>query len=214
MSPTPEGMIDLLDWRRQVFELYQQVRLTWQDDPAKAYEHWRSRRNQLVGVHPQSPLAASARPGFAGLHHYPYNPALAFNATIETATEERFDLPVSTGGTMTFIRCGHVHLPVGTLDVYWLDTYGGGLFLPFRDATAGTETYGGGRYLLDTVKGADLGATADGQPCSTSTSPTTPAATTDRTGPARFRHRPTGSMRGSRRGSAPSRPATEPRDEH
>jgi uncharacterized protein len=163
MSPTPEGMIDLLDWRRQVFELYQQVRLTWQDDPAKAYEHWRSRRNQLVGVHPQSPLAASARPGFAGLHHYPYNPALAFNATIETATEERFDLPVSTGGTMAFVRCGHVHLPVGTLDVYWLDTYGGGLFLPFRDATAGAETYGGGRYLLDTVKGADLGVTADGQ---------------------------------------------------
>jgi uncharacterized protein (DUF1684 family) len=41
--------------------------------------------------------------------------------------------------------------------VYWIDVYGGGVFLPFRDATAGTETYGAGRYLLDTVKGADLG---------------------------------------------------------
>ena len=49
-----------------------------------------------------------------------------------------------------------------TLEVLWLDAYGGGLFLPFRDATSGSETYGGGRYLLDTVKGADLGG-ADGR---------------------------------------------------
>jgi len=32
-----------------------------------------------------------------------------------------------------------------------------GLFLPFGDTTNGTTTYGGGRYLLDTAKGADLG---------------------------------------------------------
>jgi uncharacterized protein (DUF1684 family) len=43
------------------------------------------------------------------------------------------------------------------LDVWWLAHYGGGLFVPLRDGTAGTQTYGGGRYLLDTVKGADLG---------------------------------------------------------
>ena len=43
------------------------------------------------------------------------------------------------------------------LELYWLVGYGGGLFVPFRDETAGTETYGGGRYLLDTVKGTDLG---------------------------------------------------------
>jgi uncharacterized protein (DUF1684 family) len=33
--------------------------------------------------------------------------------------------------------------------------------LPFRDATSGRDTYGGGRYLLDTVKGADLGHEVD-----------------------------------------------------
>ena len=49
------------------------------------------------------------------------------------------------------------------LPLLWLDAYGGGLFLPFRDATNGGETYGGGRYLLDQVKGADLGASADGR---------------------------------------------------
>ena len=40
-----------------------------------------------------------------------------------------------------------------TLDLYWLDGYAGGLFLPFRDGTSGGETYGAGRYLLDSVKG-------------------------------------------------------------
>ena len=35
--------------------------------------------------------------------------------------------------------------------------YAGGLFLPFRDATNGAETYGAGRYVLDTAKSADLG---------------------------------------------------------
>ena len=44
------------------------------------------------------------------------------------------------------------------LSLFWIDVYGGGVFLPFRDATSGVETYGGGRYLLDTIKGADLGS--------------------------------------------------------
>ena len=44
------------------------------------------------------------------------------------------------------------------LAVYWLEGYGGGIWLPFTDATSGAETYGGGRYLYDTIKGADLGA--------------------------------------------------------
>jgi uncharacterized protein (DUF1684 family) len=39
--------------------------------------------------------------------------------------------------------------------------YGGGTFLPFADATSGRETYGAGRYLLDTIKGADLGHQRD-----------------------------------------------------
>ena len=45
----------------------------------------------------------------------------------------------------------------GELTVYWLGGYGGGVFMPFGDATNGSTTYGGGRYLLDGVKGADLG---------------------------------------------------------
>ena len=76
-------------------------------------------------------------------------------------------IPTSTGEPTRFTRIGFVRpvlagAPV-SLAVYWLEGYGGGLFLPFRDALAGAETYGGGRYLLDTVKGADLGMSADGE---------------------------------------------------
>ena len=67
---------------------------------------------------------------------------------------------------MRFRRFGIVRFELAgrarELSLYWLDGYGGGVFLPFADATRGGETYGGGRYLLDTVKGADLGE-ADGR---------------------------------------------------
>ena len=49
------------------------------------------------------------------------------------------------------------HGHAAALAVYWLEGYGGGLWLPFADATSGASTYGGGRYLYDTIKGADLG---------------------------------------------------------
>jgi uncharacterized protein len=71
------------------------------------------------------------------------------------------DLPVSAGGTMAMRKIGHVEIPFpgGTrrLGVFWMSGYAGGLFIPFRDATNGSETYGAGRYLLDAAKSADLG---------------------------------------------------------
>jgi uncharacterized protein (DUF1684 family) len=70
-------------------------------------------------------------------------------------------LPISTGGEEAFSRIGRVvvRLPGGAreLGVYWMAGYAGGIFLPFREATNGAETYGAGRYLLDTAKSADLG---------------------------------------------------------
>ena len=48
------------------------------------------------------------------------------------------------------------------LTVYWVEGYGGGLFIPFKDLTSGAQTYGGGRYLVDAIKGADLGLTETG----------------------------------------------------
>ncbi len=76
---------------------------------------------------------------------------------MQAAPEEALELPSSDGATMHFVRFGRAHAGDVELDLYWLDAYGGGLFVPFADATSGDETYGAGRYVLDTIKGADLG---------------------------------------------------------
>jgi uncharacterized protein len=142
--------LDLLDWKRRVFELYAEVRAA--DDPERAWRRWRAVRDELFRGHPQSPS-----PGHTGLDYFPYDPALRVLALVKPAVEELREIAGSAGSITTFRRFGRVALPVGTLDVYWLEAYGGGVFVPFADATSGRETYGGGRYLLDTVKGSDLG---------------------------------------------------------
>jgi uncharacterized protein (DUF1684 family) len=70
-------------------------------------------------------------------------------------------LPISVGQPISFDRVGWLDVPfasgVRRLALFWLPEYSGGFFLPFRDATNGAATYGGGRYLIDSAKGADLG---------------------------------------------------------
>jgi uncharacterized protein (DUF1684 family) len=74
------------------------------------------------------------------------------------ALPERWEAATATDGMVPFGRIGRVELPgLGSLDVWWIESYGGGVFVPLRDETSGDSTYGGGRYLIDTVKGADLG---------------------------------------------------------
>ncbi|WP_424950451.1 DUF1684 domain-containing protein [Deinococcus sp.] len=158
---TQDPWLTLLDWRRRVSGLYEKVRLT--PDRQAAHENWRRERDDLFGGHLQSPLPPEARADFRGLAHWPYNPELVFEAEVETMPGERFVVQTSAGHDLPLARFGRVRLPFGTLDVYWTEVYGGGVFLPFRDATGGHESYGGGRYLLDTVKGADLGSAADGE---------------------------------------------------
>lgn len=113
----------------------------------------------MLAHHPQSPLPPHRRAAFAGLAIAPYDPGLRFLLEVDAeVVRERIDLPASAGSTVAFERAGVVHLPsIGDLDVWWLSGYGGGIFVPMRDAAAGVRTYGGGRYLLDTAKGADLG---------------------------------------------------------
>lgn len=152
--------VELLDWRRRVFAAYAEVR---ERGPAAAHARWRALRDELFRTHPQSPLDAAGRAAFTGLRYFAYDPALRFSAPVEKRPGDRVEIQTSTGEAMAMRRFGVVALPVGTLEVYWIDVYGGGLFIPFRDATSGTTTYGGGRYLLDTIKGADLGSTEIGQ---------------------------------------------------
>ena len=155
---TDESYLELLDYRRRVNTLYADVRSRIATDPGTAHATWRAGRDALFGTHPQSALPAHERAKFKGLAYREYDPAFAFSAAVRPLPHERYDVDTSTGGVIPFVRFGAVDLPIGSLEVFWLDAYGGGVFLPFRDLTSGKTTYGGGRYLLDTAKGADLGA--------------------------------------------------------
>jgi uncharacterized protein (DUF1684 family) len=118
-------------------------------------------RRELYATHPQSPVPASERDGYAGPHVWDYDPGWRLEATVERAPEQVLELPSSDGATMRFVRFARARTERAALDLYWLDAYGGGLFVPFADATSGDESYGAGRYALDTIKGADLGTAGD-----------------------------------------------------
>jgi uncharacterized protein (DUF1684 family) len=131
-------------------------------DPEAGWRTWRDGRDELLGAHPASPLDEAARTRFAGLPFAPYDPGLRFAVAVEPARPRRLELPTAADGAVPLDRIGRVTLgALGPVDVWWLGGYGGGVFLPLRDGSAGRTTYGGGRYLLDTVKGADLGGTGD-----------------------------------------------------
>ena len=151
--------LSLAGWRRQVAEMYGEVRRD--GEPAHAHSLWRDRRDRLFREHPQSPLAADDPMRVGGIPYWPYNQALRFSLPVVPASEASSHTIATGEEELTRIRqVGWVELPDpvgGRLAVWWLEQYGGGLFVPFRDATAGTSSYGAGRYLLDTAKGADLG---------------------------------------------------------
>jgi uncharacterized protein len=151
--------LELLDWKRRIAELYADVRSS--PDPEAAWAHWRATRDELFRAHPQSPLEPDARASFPGVPYFPYDPRRRVLAEVEPAEDEARQIAGSAGSSTTFRRFGRARLELDgaplELELFWLEGYGGGVFLPFGDATSGQETYGGGRYVLDTVKGSDLG---------------------------------------------------------
>jgi len=155
---TAAETLALLDWKRRVFSLYAAVRAR---EPEAGCALWRETRDELFRSHPQSPLPAERRASFDGLEYWPYDPHARVLADLEDV--EAAPTPIETSGPepMLFQPFARASFDLRgeqlSLEVSWLAAYGGGAFLSFRDATSGRESYGGGRYLLDTVKGADLG---------------------------------------------------------
>lgn len=154
-------MLDLLDYRRRVADLYQTVRDSEGDpDTCRWFRH---QRDWLFQMHPQSALDTTQKSDFGGLAYFDYDATYRVIAEVNTRVDaEVFQVDLAGDGALAYARIGTVAFSVptgtGTLNLYWLKGYGGGLFLPFGDATNGSLTYGGGRYLYDTIKGADLGA--------------------------------------------------------
>ena len=159
-------MIDplaLADWRRRVATLYAEVRERSLSDARAARDGLQARRDELFKTHPCTPLDEAARQAFSGLPYYPYRPDWRVAGRVDHhVARETTPVGVGQDGVLSLVRAGRVDFVCpagdGTLDLFWVAGYGGGLFLPFGDATNGDTTYGGGRYLYDTIKGADLGA--------------------------------------------------------
>lgn len=158
--------LQVADWRRRVFGPYERVRSA--PDGAAAHAEWRHERDDLSANHPSSPLLPEDQASFTGLPVADYDPAWRFEVEISAPLvsttldhqNRRIEVETGTDGIVPFDLLGVAEIPgVGSLDIWRLASYGGGLFVPVRDGLAGIAggTYGGGRYVLDTVKGADLG---------------------------------------------------------
>ena len=148
-----EALIDLVDWRRRVGDLY---RIRSED----ALERFRQRRDELFKTHPQSPIELEERASFQGLRYFSQDPDYRVRARLEAG--DGAELMIDTGGedgAVRYRRAGQLVFQLAgepcRLTVLSLVQYAGGLFVPFRDATSAHETYGGGRYLFDTAKDTD-----------------------------------------------------------
>lgn len=158
--------LELADWRRTVAGMYAALRADERPGPERAGA-FRAAKDRLFAEHPSSPIPLAGRAAFRGLAYWPYRPELAVVADLEPDPDAVAPhVPRSSeGAQMPFTRIGWVSFEVAgapcRLSVLWLNEYAGGIFIPFRDGTSGTSTYGGGRYLWDSAKGADLGGRAD-----------------------------------------------------
>lgn len=153
----------LLDWKRRVFELYARIRAS--ENPEQGWSEWKAARDALFAGHPSTPIAPADRTGFGGLTYFDYDPGLRVLARLSPTPPAPVAIGTSDDGAVRGERFARAEFELAgeqqTLDLHWLTGYGGGLLVAFADLTSGAETYGGGRYLLDTIKGADLGAVGE-----------------------------------------------------
>jgi len=155
----------LWEWRRTISELYAEVRSS---DPVEGWHRWRRVRDRLFRDHPQSPLAPRERAPPSCLTYFEYDPSLRFTVDLdEVGDATTGTIAAAADDVVTlvpFARTRGLEQALGAeLTLFWIEGYGGGVFLPFGDQTNGRESFGGGRYLLDTIKGADLGWTGEGR---------------------------------------------------
>lgn len=114
---------------------------------------YRHRRDHFFSQHPHSPLTAEQRERFQGLDYFPEQGDLSLNLSLDDSGAdigEELDLLTTDGKTKRFSRAGRIEFEVDGEPVRLLvlrDGDRGSLFVPFRDALAGAETYEVGRYL-------------------------------------------------------------------
>lgn len=116
-------------------------------------EKFRKQRDEFFATDPNSPVPDSLRKDFHGLKWYPINQDFKVFAKFEKNPKfEQVEMARSVAGPETYIRAGWLHFRLQGKD-YVLTAFNPNerdsktLFVPFRDATTGKTTYGGGRYI-------------------------------------------------------------------
>lgn len=158
--------LTLTDWRRNIFALYAGIRNCPPNERAGSWEVFRQTRDDLFAQHPQTPLNAHQLNNFSGIEYFEYDPAYAVLGELNFDVErEMLTAELDVDGLFRYTRVATIDFSlIGRLyhlNLYWIEGYGGALYLPFGDLTNGKQTYGGGRYLFDAIKGADLGTFSD-----------------------------------------------------
>ena len=142
---------ELADYRQRVAQMY----LAEPREGADGLASFRAARDELFLTHPVSALDEQQRKAGIPPAYFDRNSELVIRAPL-IPVDDGEQVAMDTGGedgVLHYRRIGRFPTPVGELTLFWLLGYGGGLFLPFRDGTGATSTYGGGRYLTDTIKG-------------------------------------------------------------
>jgi uncharacterized protein (DUF1684 family) len=122
-------------------------------DKAERLAGYRHRRDYFFAEHRHSPLRESQRAEFSGLEYYPERADLALTLPLDESgpdVGESVYLPTTDGKEKLFARAGRIRFQVEGAPVELTvlrDSERGSLFIPFRDASAGEETYQLGRYL-------------------------------------------------------------------
>jgi len=113
-----------------------------------------------------SPLSKKEKEAFKGINFFPVN--LEYVATakfVRTPDEKIFGMPTSGNIKKSYVKYGEAQFTLmdkeyklnvyQSIDLLKDRKYRDYLFIPFRDATSGKETYGGGRYIDLAIPRAD-----------------------------------------------------------
>ena len=158
------SLLSLINWRREIFSIYDEVRS--EEDGIVAWNIWKDKREKLFKFHPESPtFDPNKQSGFNDVPVlYSYNQKFSLFSKFELISNSEIIQLNTEENSITrlkpFIKTTHLKDFLGIeLTIFKIEGYGGGLFLPFTDTgcKSGGAHYEGGRYLIDTVKGADLG---------------------------------------------------------
>ena len=123
-------------------------------------ERARERKDLFFARHWQSPISSKEKPRFKGLEYYPPEPNYRFELELhEHAEKQVVRIAYTKGNGQDFVRWGEFRFKIGgkeqALQAYRSNPQEETLFVPFKDATSGKETYGAGRFL-DLAPGRDL----------------------------------------------------------